>query len=195
MQDRLRLIRSNTVFSALLVVAALTVHNARAEKIWNWSYTGSNIVASGTFTTTETMDSRGFYQISSIAGHRNGDPITGLHPADSAIPGNELHALDNLIRIDTQDQLTAHGFGFSTASGHYANPFFADFLATPRYMEVFTTPSSFIELPVTFSATLVSEPEIEVEPPSGESENMENSRKTFFDRLWDILYIPIRGRK
>ena len=75
MQDWLRLISSSTVFAALFVAGALSVHNAKAEKIWNWSYAGSNIAASGTFTTSETMDSQGFYQIYSIAGHRNGELI------------------------------------------------------------------------------------------------------------------------
>ena len=147
------------------------MHNAKAEKIWNWSYAGSNIAASGTFTTSETMDSDGFYQISSIAGHRNGELITGLHPVGSAIPGNEPYALDNLIRIGAQGQITVHGFGFSTVSGNHANPFFADFLATPGYMEVFTTSSTYSELPITFSATPMSEPEINAEPPAGGSGN------------------------
>lgn len=196
MQNWLRLILSSRVFAALMVVSALFMHNASAGKIWNWSYTGSNVVASGTFTTSETMDSLGFYQISSIAGHRNGDLITGLHPAGNAIPGNELYALDNLIRIGTQGQITAYGFGFFTASGNYANAFFADSLATPGYMEVFTTSLNYSELPITFTATPVSEPEIKVEPPSAESENMDNSmKKSFFDPLWDILYLPVGGRR
>ena len=171
MQDWLRLISSSTVFAALFVAGALSVHNAKAEKIWNWSYAGSNIAASGTFTTSETMDSQGFYQIYSIAGHRNGELITGLHPIGSAIPGNEPYTIDNLIRIGAQGQLTTHGFGFSTVSGNYTNPFFADFLATPGYMEVFTTSSTYSELPVTFSATPMVEPEINTEPPAGRSEN------------------------
>jgi len=196
MQDWLRLILSNTVFAALMVVSALFMHNASAEKIWNWSYTGSNVVASGTFITSETIDSLGFYQISGIAGHRNGDLITGLHPAGNAIPGNELYALDNLIRIGTQGQITAYGFGFFTASGNYANAFFADSLAVPGYMEVFTTSLNYNELPITFMATPVSEPEIKVELPPEESGDVDNSvKKSFFDPLWDILYLPAGGRK
>jgi hypothetical protein len=173
MQDWLRLITSSIAFAALLIVSVPSVQNAWAEKIWNWRYTGNNIAASGTFTTSETMDSQGFYQISSIAGHRNGERITGLYPVGSTIPGNEPYTLDNLIRIGKQGQLTTHGFGFSTESGNYANPFFADFLAPPRYMEVFTTSSTYNELPITFMAMPVSEPEISTEPPVKPLGNMD----------------------
>lgn len=166
MQDWLRLIPSGVTLAVLFVVGALSVQNAKAEKIWNWRYTGSNISASGTFTTSEDMDSQGFYQITSIAGHRNGELITKLHPTGSAIPGNEPYVLDNLIRIGASGQITMHGFGFSTVSGNYANPFFADFLATPTYMEVFTTTSTYSELPITFSATPMVEPEVKVESPA-----------------------------
>ena len=171
MQVLLRLILSKGAYVVLFVAGALFVQNAGAEKIWNWTYRGGSIVASGTFTTSENADSLGFYQISSIAGHRNGDPIKKLHPTGSAIPGNEPHTLDNLIRIDTKGQITVHGFGFSTASGNYVNTFFSDSLATPGYMEVFTTVSTFSELPVTFLATPVTEPEINVEPTAGESKD------------------------
>ena len=171
MQELFRLFLSKSVSVALFVVVALFVQNAGAEKIWNWTYRGGNIVASGTFTTSENVDSLGFYQISGIAGHRNGDPIKKLHPTGSAIPGNEPHALDNLIRIDTKGQITVHGFGFSTASGNYVNAFFSDSLAKPGYMEVFTTVSTFSELPVTFLATPVTEPEINVEPTAGGSKD------------------------
>lgn len=168
MLDLLRLTLLKNASVALFVAGALFVQNAGAEKIWNWTYRGGSIVASGTFTTSENVDSLGFYQISSIAGHRNGDPIKKLHPTGSAIPGNEPHTLDNLIRIDTKGQITVHGFGFSTASGNYVNTFFSDSLATPGYMEVFTTVSTFSELPVTFLATPVTEPEISVESPAGQ---------------------------
>lgn len=172
MQDWLRLIPFSTACAALFV-AVLCVHDARAEKVWNWKYTGNNIIASGTLTTSETMDSQGFYQILSIAGHRNGELIVGLYPTGGTIPGNEPYTLDNLIRTGAQGQTTMHGFGFSTVSGSHANPFFADFLATPGYMEVFTTSSTYSELPVTFLATPVSEPEIDTGPPAKQSGNMD----------------------
>lgn len=168
MQELLRLILSKGAYAALFVAGGLSVQNAGAEKIWNWAYRGGNIVASGTFTTSENVDALGFYQITRIAGHRNGDPIKGLHPAGSVIPGNEPHTLDNLVRIDTQGQITAHGFGFATASGNYVNTFYSDSHATLGYVEVFTTVSTFSELPVTFVATPVTEPEMNEAPPAGQ---------------------------
>ena len=162
-------ILSGAVVTLLLVFA----HNASAEKIWNWSYTSGSIVARGTLTTAETADEQGFYQILSIAGHRNGERITGLHPTGKSIPGNEPFTLDNLIRIDAPGQITPHGFGFATASGGYANTFYAGFLATPVYMEVFVTPANYSELPIKFSATPVIEPEIQIETPAGASGTMD----------------------
>ena len=171
MLNLLRLTLLKNTFVALFVAGTLFAQNAEAEKIWTWTYRGCSIVASGTFTTSENVDSLGFYQISSIAGHRNGDPIKKMHPTGSVIPGNEPHTLDNLIRIDAKDQITVHGFGFSTASGNYVNTFYSDSLATPGYREVFTTVSTFSELPVKFLATPVTEPEVSVDPPTGQSRN------------------------
>lgn len=144
--------------SALATVCALSATPAIADTTWHWQYTGDNIAASGTLTAADAADAQGFHQITSITGTRNGDAITGLYPTGSAIPGNEPYALDNLIRIG-DGQITVHGFGFATASGGYANPYFADFLSPPAYSEVFTTKTSFTEVPITFSATAVPEPE------------------------------------
>jgi hypothetical protein len=135
---------------------------------WNWNYSGSGITASGTFITNDTPDELGFYLISGITGMRNGETITGLQPTGTPIPGNEPFDVDNLISLNPQ-QLTGDGFGYSTASGNYASPFFASFLPTPGYLEVFSAPpltpgfENFgledSELPISFSATPVTVPE------------------------------------
>lgn len=146
---------------APVVLAAfgiLAAQHAVADTTWTWSYAATDITASGTFTTSGTADADGFHQITAITGSRNGDAITGLYPTGSAIPGNEPYALDNLIRVAAQGQVTVHGFGYATASGGHANPFYADFLSPPVYTEVFTTASSFSEVPITFSASIVPEP-------------------------------------
>lgn len=149
----------HTHLIAALLVSALPVQQALADTTWHWHYSGTGIDAGGTLITSDATDAAGFHQITAITGTRNGDAITGLYPTGSAIPGNEPFALDNLIRVDGTGQITVHGFGFSTASGAHANPFFADFLAEPTYMEVYTTASSFSETPVTFTASVVPEPE------------------------------------
>lgn len=150
---------SGLVFGTMQAASALT---------WKWSYSGNGIDAIGTFTTKNTPDDLGFYQILGISGTRNGETITGLQPVGTPIPGNEPFNVDNLISLNSQ-QLTGDGFGYSTSSGNYASPFFASFLPTPGYLEVFSAPplipgfenlgTEDSELPITFFATIVSVPE------------------------------------
>ncbi|WP_414581870.1 PEP-CTERM sorting domain-containing protein [Scytonema sp. PCC 10023] len=150
---------SGLIFGTMQAASALN---------WNWNYFGTGITASGTFTTNDTPDDLGFYQISEITGTRNGETITGLQPAGTSIPGNEPFNVDNLISLNTQ-QLTGDGFGYSTEQGNYSNPFFASFLPTPGYLEVFSAPPIVpgfenlgledSELPISFSATIITVPE------------------------------------
>ncbi|MBR8834814.1 MAG: PEP-CTERM sorting domain-containing protein [Stigonema ocellatum SAG 48.90 = DSM 106950] len=147
---------SGLVFGTMQAASALS---------WNWNYSGTGIAASGTFTTNDTPDDLGFYQISGITGTRNGETITGLQPTGTPIPGNEPFDVDNLISLDPQ-QLTVNGFGYSTSGGNYSNPFFASFLPTPGYLEVFSAPPIVpgfenlgpedSQLPINFSATIIT---------------------------------------
>ena len=160
---------SGRVLPRLIVLGVMitgTTAPADASLLWNWSYSGPDISAQGTFTTVDTPDDLGFYLITGITGARNGDTITGLQPTGTAIPGNEPFAVDNLIHAGTA-QLTSHGFGYSTSGGNYSNPFFADFLSPPVYLEFFSTPPfsgsgsagpDDSELEIRFSATPVPEP-------------------------------------
>lgn len=144
-----------------------TMQNASALD-WNWNYSGTGIEANGTFTTNDTPDELGYYLISGITGTRNGETITSLQPAGTPIPGNEPFNVDNLISLSSQ-QLTGDGFGYSTSGGNFASPFFASFLPTPSYLEVFSAPpltpgfenlgTEDSELPINFSATIISVPE------------------------------------
>jgi len=146
---------------------ALTTTTAAASILWQWNYSGSGITANGTFTTAESPDGSGGYLITDITGTRNGTAITGLQPPGTSIPGNQPYTVDDLVFLGPGPQLTSHGFGFSLADGTYANPFYADFLPTPGYLEFFSTPPftggtpgpGSSELPVQFSATPVSVPE------------------------------------
>ena len=162
----------NLLFSVTILIATSglivgTMQTASAL-MWNWNYSGSGITASGTFSTNDTPDDLGFYLIEEITGVRNGKTITGLQPTGTPIPGNEPFEVNNLIRQGTE-QLTSDGFGYSTSEGNFSNPFFASFLETPGYLEVFSVPP-FVpgfenfgpedsELPISFSATIVSVPE------------------------------------
>lgn len=150
---------SGLVFGTIQAASALS---------WNWNYSGTGIAASGTFTTNDTPNDLGFYLISGITGTRNGETITGLQAAGTPIPGNEPFEVDNLISLNTQ-QLTGDGFGYSTSGGNYSSPFFASFLPTPGYLEVFSAPPIIpgfenlgledSELPVSFSANIITVPE------------------------------------
>src|SRR5689334_17584401 len=83
------------LYAALAIaVSAFTVSGAT---LWNWNYTGPDINARGTFTTTDTPDANGAFLIQSISGERNGIAITGLQPPGTAIPGNEPFAVDDLL--------------------------------------------------------------------------------------------------
>ncbi|HYW18315.1 MAG TPA: PEP-CTERM sorting domain-containing protein [Nodularia sp. (in: cyanobacteria)] len=157
--------------TALAVTSGLmfgTMQAASAALTWQWNYSGTGISAIGTFTTNDTPDDLGFYQILGITGVRNNETITALEPAGIPIPGNEPFNLDNLISLNSQ-QLTGDGFGYSTSGGNYSSPFFASFLPTPGYLEIFSAPP-FVpnfenfgpedsELPISFSATIITVPE------------------------------------
>jgi hypothetical protein len=139
--------------------AVLTSIPASASRLWDWHYTASGITASGTFTTLDRPNTDGGYLITQIRGTRNGFAITGLQRPGTWIPGNEPYVVDDLVFPGPGPQLTSHGFGFSISGGTYSNPFYADFLPTPGYLEFFSTPpSGHTELPIQFSATPIPEP-------------------------------------
>jgi hypothetical protein len=152
---------SELCFGSLQSAAAATLN-------WDWNYTGAGIAANGTFVTNDTPDLSGFYLITGITGARNGVAITGLQPAGTPIPGNEPFIVDNLISLNP-GQLTGDGFGYSTAAGSFASPFFASFLTPPGYLEVFSAPPFVFgatnfgpedsELPISFSARITNVPE------------------------------------
>jgi hypothetical protein len=162
-------LRPGSLHFALVIVAVilLTASSASASTLWEWAYSGAGISASGLFTAADTPDPDGGYLITGISGTRNGILITGLQTPGTSIPGNEPYTVDDLIFPGPGPQLTKNGFGFSIVDGTYANPFYADFLPTPGYLEFYSTPP-FVdgtpgpgssELAVQFSATPVLTPE------------------------------------
>ena len=144
--------------SSLAVGAVLFASGAQASIVWQWSYSGAGVSASGTLTTTDSADSNGFYSITGVSGEQNGVAITGLQPVGTAIPGNEGYPVDDLISKDGP-QLTVNGFGFSLADGSYANPYYADFNSPPGYALVLTNPADgfFSEPSIAFTASPVPE--------------------------------------
>jgi hypothetical protein len=63
------------IFALLIQVVAMSA-TAMADTIWSWSYTGSGVTASGTFTTSGSATSP--ESVLSITGTRNGQQILGL---------------------------------------------------------------------------------------------------------------------
>jgi len=149
------LIRS--LAAVAFAIAALAPASQAQAATWHWDYNAAGIAASGTFTTTDTPDPDGFYTITAITGLRNGVAITGLEPADSAIPGNDPYAVDDLVSM-SGPQLTWNGFGYALADGSWANPFSDgstawEYLSVPPYTE-----GAGQEVAVAFSAVPVPEP-------------------------------------
>jgi hypothetical protein len=143
----------------LIAAAILLMHgqSAKALLLWNWSYSGAGVSASGAFTTNDAPDAAGFYRIVGITGTDNGATITGIQPTGTPIPGNEPYSVDNLVRA-AEPRLTEHGFGFSLANGDYGNPFYKgssyyEYLSAPPYVN-----GAGPERPVLFSAAIVPEP-------------------------------------
>jgi hypothetical protein len=147
--------------AALLPMAPASV---AASLQWSWQYAGGGISASGTLTTDDAARRSGYFQITAIAGSRNGVRIIGLQATGTAIPGNEPYSVDNLVSL-SGSQLTDHGFGFALADGTFVNPFSAHAQASPAYLEFFSDPRvaaggpRHSELPVTFTARIVGRAE------------------------------------
>jgi hypothetical protein len=140
---------------ALVIAAALVALPAEALE-WRWSYQGEGVAASGSFTTTDTPNANGFYEIAGIKGEANGVAITGLQRAGTSIPGNDGYPVDGLVRTETP-QLSLHGFGYALADGTYANPFYGDHFVPPGVYAFFSDPPNrkTSEPLVKFTATIV----------------------------------------
>ena len=142
---------------ALLLVSLAALVALPAEALeWRWSYQGEGVTASGSFTTSDTRNADGFYEIIGIKGEMNGVAITGLQPARTSIPGNDGYPVDSLVRTEAP-QLSLHGFGYALADGTYANPFYGDHFVPPGVYAFFSDPknSKTSEPLVKFTATIV----------------------------------------
>ncbi len=143
-------------FALSLVIAAALVAPPAEALEWRWSYQGEGVAASGAFTTTDTPNADGFYEITKISGEANGVAITSLQPPGTSIPGNDGYPVDNLVRADAP-RLTLHGFAYALADGTYANPFYGAHFAKPDTYAFFSDPAHrrTSEPPVAFTATIV----------------------------------------
>jgi hypothetical protein len=142
---------------ALLIVSLAALFALPAEALeWRWSYQGVGVTASGSFTTKDTPNADGFYEMTKIKGEANGIAITGLQLAGTSIPGNDGYPVDGLVRTEVP-QLSPHGFGYALADGTYANPFYGDHFVPPGVYAFFSDPPNrkTSEPLVKFTATTV----------------------------------------
>lgn len=145
----------NRMGSLLLAGAALLAAGAaRADTLWNWSYSGDGVTASGTFTTAGTALVP--EDILSFTGTRNGTAILGLVPLDS----------DSNFIYDNQFTSVAPYFsepgilydiGGGTAGSHI-NIYWDSADGLIHDLQVDPTESFVIDTVVTFSVSAVPEP-------------------------------------
>src|SRR6185436_20202185 len=77
----LRLLRRHSVVAALALSSLLSCAPSAYALDWIWRYSDfDGVDARGTFVTTDVADA-GWYEITAIAGERNGVAITALQPA------------------------------------------------------------------------------------------------------------------
>jgi len=103
--------------AALVAAGLLSATSASAVTTWNFSYTGTGVTASGSFTTAGAALVP--EDILSITGVRNGIAITGLVP----VGDDPDFFYDNQFTI-TSPNFTDGGMLFSMASGPNINVYF-----------------------------------------------------------------------
>ncbi len=137
-------------FKRSLAVAALGLASlgaAQADTVWNWSYTGEGVTASGTLTTAgQALVAE---DILAVTGTRNGLAITGLVP----LGDDPFFEYDNQFS-SVAPYFSAPGMLFSVAGGQpNVNIYFFD----GEYFDLYTDGLSAIEVPISFSVTAVPE--------------------------------------
>ena len=133
---------------ALAIGAAvvLLTGSARADVIWNWSFSLGTVTAGGTLTTNDLSGDS--YLITGISGTWNGTAITAL-----LVPGTccSTPPNDNLL-LDASTQLDAEGFAFDPPGLTNENIYFDSF-NTNSYSY---TNGSFFFVGGTFSPVIAS---------------------------------------
>jgi hypothetical protein len=101
--------------------------------------------ASGHLITSIKSNDEGFFQTTSLDGQTNGVAISSLVPTGTAVPGNEIYPVDNLVRLPSAGnaaQLTEDGFAFSLPDGTFVNPFYKTDGSPPEYLNFTSNPAT-----------------------------------------------------
>lgn len=84
-----------TVFALLTSMAAAPANAGTIT--WNWSYTGTDVNASGTIVSDDVINGLGGYSIQSISGQRNAIAISGMLGTGGSAQNNGWMSWDNTI--------------------------------------------------------------------------------------------------
>lgn len=128
---------------------------ASAAQLYNFSYSGTDINAEGTFTTDGPGKEPGSFLITGITGQRNGVAITQLLPPGTYPVGPDVTPNDNLFFPNQDIKLTFPGFSFQTADNKQYNAYYDTDKSS--YLEC-STPRCDNDPQITFTATPVPEP-------------------------------------
>ena len=137
----------------LATAAALLGATAAHAVTWRWSYSGTGLTASGTFTTAGNAAVA--EEVLSITGTRNGAPILGMVPLDT--DGN--YSYDNLF-VRTAPYFTTGGLLFNmggTGEDASVNLYFDDSDNAFHDLRLNFAGTSITDTVVTFSVTAVPE--------------------------------------
>jgi len=134
--------------TAVASAALLAVGQANADQLWQWSYSGAGVTASGTLTTAGPATT--YEDILSITGQRNGVTILGLVPLDT----DENFVYDNQFKA-TGEHFTSPGmlFDIGGAGPGNVNVYYDGGQAIDLVVDGLTP----IETPITFTVTAVPE--------------------------------------
>ncbi|GET41407.1 PEP-CTERM sorting domain-containing protein [Microseira wollei] len=135
---------------------------ASAAQLYNFSYSGTGIDATGTLTLGAPGTDPGSFLITGITGERNGVAITSLLPVGSypvgsdPVTGDPAVPNDNLFFPNQDIKLSFAGFSFQTVDGNKYNPYYD--AEVKSYRECSTTGCAVEDPKVTFTSTAVPEP-------------------------------------
>jgi hypothetical protein len=124
--------------------------------LWDFSYTGSGISASGEIITDAILNGSGAYVVTDIAGQRNGEAILGLVPAGYLYLNGGYLFSDNLL-YPSAPYLDAAGITFQTSSGYYNLCYAGNGCGNSGYEDI--NGQSFVFTPVELRVNAASVPE------------------------------------
>ncbi len=157
--------RRNLVVAAALIGSALLAPAAKAS-LYDFSYTGAGVQASGEITTSDSLNGDGSYSIIGLTGQRNGTLIDALFPPPKYFPDNQTsdYFLTDNELFPNAPFLDFGGFAYGTSDSRSYNIYFdANDGTGGHYYDLsdtvlIATNAQDLGTPVTFTVDRVPEP-------------------------------------